>query len=194
MSRRSRYHPVLVALHWLLAILVPAALVLGAWVMAKIPNDSPMKIEALRSHMAGGLLILALMLVRLLVRLRSDQPAPASAGNALLDKLAWASHRALYIAVIGMAAVGLLLAVESGVLGILIGKPAPIPADFWVYNLRAAHYLLSRFLLALIALHIAGALYHTLFRKDGLLRRMWFGARVIGEKQAGASQAARRAF
>jgi cytochrome b561 len=29
----------------------------------------------------------------------------------------------------------------------------------------------------LIAGHVAAALYHQFVRKDGLLRRMWFGAR-----------------
>ena len=37
--------------------------------------------------------------------------------------------------------------------------------------------------LAAIALHIAGALYHTFVRKDGLLRRMWFGRREPGRAQ-----------
>src|SRR5579872_159528 len=190
MSQVSRYHPLLVLLHWLLALLVPTALVLGVWVMAPIPNDSPMKIEALRGHMAGGILLLALMLLRLLIRLGTGHPGSASTGIALLDRLAWISHRALYVAVIGMGAAGLLLATESGILGLLIGKPAQIPADFWVYNLRAAHYLISRLLLLLIALHVAGALYHTFVRRDGLLRRMWFGARAINKGETGSGHRA----
>jgi cytochrome b561 len=32
--------------------------------------------------------------------------------------------------------------------------------------------------MALIALHVMGALYHTLVLKDGLLRRMGFGRRI----------------
>jgi cytochrome b561 len=32
--------------------------------------------------------------------------------------------------------------------------------------------------MALIALHVTGALYHVLVRRDGLLRRMWFGRRI----------------
>lgn len=32
-------------------------------------------------------------------------------------------------------------------------------------------------LMALIALHVAAALYHRFVLKDGLLRRMWFGKR-----------------
>lgn len=171
--------PLLVVLHSLLALLIPVALALGTLVMAKIPNSDPMKGEALRGHMAGGILILTLMLLRLLIRFGTDRPAAAPTGRPLFDKVAWVSHRLLYLSVIGMAAVGLSMAVETGILGLLIGEHPAIPADFWVYKLRTAHYLISRLLIALIALHVAGALYHTWVRRDGLLRRMWFGARVL---------------
>lgn len=52
-----------------------------------------------------------------------------------------------------------------------------LPADFWVYPLCSVHYGLSRFLMALIGLHICGALYRVIVRRDRLLRRMWFGRR-----------------
>jgi cytochrome b561 len=92
-SKVSRYHPALVVLHWAPALLIIAALALGALVMVKIPNTDPMKFEALRSHMSGGMAILVLMLIRLVIRSRSAHPDPATAGHPLLDKLAWASHR-----------------------------------------------------------------------------------------------------
>jgi cytochrome b561 len=111
----KQYGPgTLVVLHWFLALLIIAALALGALVMVKIPNTDPMKIEALRSHMSGGILILG-----------------------------------------------------------------ALPKDFWVYPVRTVHYAFSRLLMALIALHIAGALYHTFILKDGLLRRMFFGRRAL---------------
>ena len=44
--------------------------------------------------------------------------------------------------------------------------------------LVALHWILAA-LMALIALHVAGALYHTLILKDGLPRRMFFGRRVL---------------
>jgi cytochrome b561 len=53
-----------------------------------------------------------------------------------------------------------------------------LPADFWVYPVRRVHYAVSRLLMVLIALHVSGALYHTIIRRDGLLRRMWFGVRA----------------
>jgi cytochrome b561 len=178
MTLVSRYHPLLVALHWILAVLVIAALALGALVMVKIPNTDPMKFEALRSHMIGGTLILVLMLVRLVVRMRTRHPAEPSAGHPLLDWLGWASHRMLYVAVLGQAVSGLLMALQTGLPGILFGGGV-LPADFWVYPIRTVHYLFSRMLMALIVLHIIGALYHTLLLRDGLLKRMFFGRRIV---------------
>lgn len=180
MSRVSRYHPLLVALHWVLAVLIAAALALGALVMAKIPNSDPMKLEALRSHMIGGSLILLLMLARSVVRARTTHPAPASTGNRALDRLAWVSHRLFYIAVLGMAGSGLFMAIQTDLPAIVFGGAGALPADFWVFPVRAVHYFFSRLLMVLIALHVTGALYHTLILRDGLLRRMSFGRRVLG--------------
>jgi len=39
--------------------------------------------------------------------------------------------------------------------------------------------VISRLLMAMIALHVSAALYHTFILRDGLLRRMWFGKRVL---------------
>jgi cytochrome b561 len=179
MSNVSRYHPALIGLHWFLALLIIAALVLGALVMAPMPNGDPMKIEALRNHMLGGGLIVTLMLVRLLLRARTAHPAPAPTGHPLLDRLAWGSHRLLYLLVLGMAGSGIATAVEAGLPDIVFGGRGALPADFWIYAPRSFHYAFSRALMLLIALHVAGALYHAVIRRDGLLRRMSFGRRVI---------------
>src|SRR5258708_5832 len=117
----SRYHPLLVALHWLLAFLITAALALGTLVMVKIPNSDPTKIEALRSHMIGGSLILLLMLARLFVRARTMHPATAATGTAALDRLAWASHRMFYGAVLVMAGSGIVMALQTGLPAIVLG-------------------------------------------------------------------------
>jgi cytochrome b561 len=179
MVRESRYHPVLVVLHWFLALLIGAALALGALVMVRIPNTDPMKIEALRSHMSGGMLILVLMLVRLLVRARTAHPPAATTGHRSLDRLAWLSHRLFYIAVLGMAGSGLFMAFQTDLPSIVFAGHGAPPKDFWAYPVRTVHYVFSRLLIALIALHVAGALYHTFVLKDGLLRRMFFGRRCL---------------
>ena len=190
MERVSRYQPLLVALHWLMAILVSIALAGGALVLVKIPNADPAKIEALRQHMAGGILLLTLMLVRWVVRARTARPMRASAGNPVLDRIAWLSHRLLYLLVLGQAGSGIYLALDARLPEIVLGGHGALPADFWVFPARSVHYVISRLLMALIALHVAGALYHTFVLRDGLLRRMWFGNRVL---RNGASVAPARA-
>jgi cytochrome b561 len=183
MTMVSRYHPALVVLHWALALLIIAALALGALVMVKIPNTDPMKFEALRSHMGGGLAILVLMLVRLVIRSRSAHPAPASAGHPLLDRLAWASHRLFYGTVMAMAVSGIIMALQTGLFDSVFLGRGDLPADFWAYPIRSVHYAVSRVLMALIALHIVAALYHALVLRDGLLKRMFFGRRTISTPQ-----------
>jgi cytochrome b561 len=179
----SRYHPALVVLHWLLALLIIAALALGALVMVKIPNTSPMKLEALRSHMFGGSGILALMLIRLVIRTRTAHPAPASAGHPLFDWLAWASHRLFYVTVVAMASSGIIMALQTGLFDTVFLGQGQLPADFWAFPIRSVHYALSRLLMTLIAVHIVAALYHAFALRDGLLGRMFFGRRMTKTRQ-----------
>jgi cytochrome b561 len=174
-------------MHWLLAAMFAIALAGGALVLVKIPNTDPMKVAALRQHLAGGILLVVLMLVRLVVRIRTAHPVPASTGNSALVRAAWLSHRMLYVLVFCQAGSGLTLALQAGLPDVLIGGHGALPADFWVFPMRSVHYVISRLLMALIALHVAGALYHTFILRDGLLRRMWFGKRVLSAPDPGDS-------
>ena len=70
----SRYHPALVSLHWLLALLIMLAMGLGTFVLKEMPNASPDKLGALQGHMLMGFAIGALMMARLIVRLRTSHP------------------------------------------------------------------------------------------------------------------------
>ena len=178
MTQVSRYHPALVVLHWALAFLIIAALALGALVMVNIPNTNPMKLEALRSHMSGGMAILALMLIRLMIRARTAHPAPVSAGHPLLDRLAWISHRMFYGTVVVMAGSGIIMALQTGLFDTVFLGHGNLPADFWAFPIRTVHYVASRILMTLIAIHVIAAFYHALVLRDGLLRRMFFGRRT----------------
>jgi cytochrome b561 len=171
------YHPLLVAMHWLMAVLLVIALAGASRVLVKIPNSDPMKIQGLRQHFAGGILLLTLMVIRLVVRVRTAHPARAFTGNPFLDRLAWLSHRLLYVLVFGQAGSGLVLALQAGLPGILFSGHGALPPDFWVFPVRSVHYVISRMLMAVIALHVAAALYHAFFLRDGLLQRMSLGKR-----------------
>ena len=166
-----RYHPMLVFLHWGLAAFIAAALILGALKMAPMPNADPMKAEALRAHMTGGMVILVLMVVRLVTRRTTRHPPPVSTGSNVLNAVARLSHGGLYALVIAMALSGLVMAVQTGIIRLVVGGHAPVPPDFWAFPIRSVHYLISRLLIALITLHLMGALFHGFILKDGLIGR-----------------------
>ena len=173
----KRYHRALVLLHWLMAVLLGVALAMGTFALKTVPNSSPDKVSALQGHMIAGGLILLLTLVRLIVRLKTAHPAPASTGNALLDRLAPLTHWALYGLVFVMAASGVALSVLAGLPGIVFGGAGSLPVNFDALPPRAVHGIVARLLMLAIGLHIAAALYHQFVRRDGLLSRMGFGPR-----------------
>jgi cytochrome b561 len=182
-----RYHGLLVGLHWLLALGLVATLAYGFLVLAPMANTDVRKIEMLRLHMAGGMLLFALMLLRLIVRLVTRHPPAATSGHAGLDRLARLVHWAFYGLVLLMAATGLATAVLAQLNEIVFaGSGAPLPADLSVYPTRVAHGYLAWLFLSLIALHVVAALYHHLVRGDGLLNRMGFGPRA--QSREGAAQ------
>jgi cytochrome b561 len=169
----QKYHPLFVLLHWAVAFAIANLLLRGVLIMRYIPNTDP-----LRAHMYAGTLVFVLMLIRLLVRRKTELPPRATARNRGLDWLAKTSHRLLYVLVLGQALSGLYMAVQTGLPDVLILGRGTLPEDFCVFSIRSVHYLVSRLLMATIALHITGALYHTFILKDGLLRRMSFGRRI----------------
>ena len=175
----SRYQPVLVALHWLIALMIIGLLCLGFFVLANMPNSDPKKLDILVWHMTGGMAVLVLMIPRLIIRIWSARPAPAATGSPLLDRLAAIAHGALYVIVFLMIATGW----TTGWLISSVFQPngPPLPDTFGVFPTFRAHAVLAALLTVLIAGHIAAALYHQFRLKDGLFRRMWFGRRTIVE-------------
>lgn len=174
MKRPTRYHPALVVLHWISAALVIFLLLSGMLSLERIPN-TPDKIPALSLHMGLGIAILLLTILRILVRLSTRLPAPATTGNAFLDLIGRMTHVLLYVGMIGMGLSGMGVASQAGLFESVFERSgAPLPADFFVYPARYGHGYLALGLLALVGLHIAAALYHQFIRRDHLLRRMWF--------------------
>ncbi len=172
-----RYHRALVVLHWLLAVLLIVTLAVGTFALKTVPNSSPDKISALQGHMIAGGLILLLTLARLVVRLKTAHPAPATTGNALLDRLAPLTHWGLYGLVLLMAGSGVAMSVLAGLPGIVFGGVGSLPLNFDALPPRAVHGIVAKLLMLAISLHVGAALYHQFVRRDGLLSRMGFGAR-----------------
>ncbi len=174
----QRYHPVLVALHWLMALMILIALAAGELILENLANDDPDKILVLTGHMSAGVVIGALLVVRLVTRLRIRTPPRATTGNALLDRISVWTHWGFYVLVAGMVLSGLATALGAGLFPIVFGGAAEtVPEELSGLPQRAAHGWIATVLAALIVLHISATVYHQLVLKDGLLRRMWFGPR-----------------
>lgn len=173
----SRYQPVLVALHWLLALMIIGLLCLGFFVLADMPNTDPKKLDILVWHMAGGMFVLLLMILRFVIRVWSARPAAATTGSPLLDRLVPIAHSSLYVIVFLMIASGWY----TGWLisGVFQPDGGSLPNSFAVFPTFQAHAILATLLAILIAAHVAAALYHQFVLKDGLFRRVWFGQRTI---------------
>ncbi len=170
----KRYHPALVAVHWLTALLVFMMLGVGKFVMPGVDPSDPQKPMMLQSHTFIGGAIAVLVIIRLILRFTTKHPAAADAGNAILNWVGKAVHVLLYVFLIGMAVSGLGLFQMANLPAVFSGA-APYPSNFFDYLPRMGHGLSSWLLLALVALHAGAALFHQFIRKDNLIGRMWFG-------------------
>lgn len=183
MKRASRYHPLLVALHWLLALLILGLLALGFLVLAQTPNGDPGKLDVLQWHMGVGMLVLALTLVRLGVRLATARPAPASVGRPALDRLAGLLHLGFYLIVVAVVVTGYVTGLLAHLPQIVWQRSGAALPDFGRFPTFVAHGWLAGILLAAIVGHLAAALYHQFVRGDGLLARMSFGRRRVAPQE-----------
>lgn len=106
------------------------------------------------AHVIGGALIGLLVLWRLSLRLTHGAPPPPEAEHPALKLVAKAVHGLLYLLLV-------LLPVSGSVA--------------WFGGVEAAgeaHEVMKAALMALVALHVIGALYHQFVLKTNLLARM----------------------
>jgi cytochrome b561 len=170
-----KYHPVLVVLHWLLAIMIGLQLGFGYFTIGKMANSDPAKLQPLSIHMGIGTAIIVLMLIRLAVRYFTTHPEPSASQTQGIGRLRTPVHRLFYVVI-------LVTAISGWFTGFLIAHlyetPGNIlPADFAQYPTRVIHVWMALVLFLVIVLHI-GAAIKELFTGDvNVIGRMGFGSR-----------------
>lgn len=169
-----RHHPLIRVLHWLIAGLIIAAMVMSLTVMRGIPDDSPEKIDALRRHMAAGSLVLILTGLRFVMRREAVRPPALSSGMAWADWLARLIHRSFDALILLMVGSGIAMAILAGLPEIVFGGQGQLP-DLEQLPLLWLHRAVGLALLGFLVLHAGGALFHQFILRDGLLSRMSFG-------------------
>jgi cytochrome b561 len=156
-ARPSGYSGLQISLHWIIALLVLFQLVFGESMTTMVDAEEngeavePLDQSLATGHLWVGIAILALVLIRLALRIGQGTPEPNGSGMA--QRAAKIAHAVFYLLLIAMPVTGLLTYYEIADLGDLHGWGKPV-------------------FIALIAIHALAALYHQFLVKDGTLARM----------------------
>ncbi len=169
----ERYGPVAIALHWAIALLILVNWPLGYFGEA---IEQRFGESLVWLHKSIGLTVLALSLVRLAWRLgHPPPPLPADMPDAL-KAAARLNHAAFYLWLLTMPVAGFLATNAWGfplTWFWLVPLPDPVGKDVpLAETLTLIHRIMAWSLVAMIVLHVSGALWHHFVRRDGTLRKM----------------------
>ncbi len=185
MQIAARYTRTAMLLHWLIAALIAANLIL-VWTVDSLPEGWTRPI--IDTHKSIGITVLGLVMLRILWRL-THKPPPLPTGYPQIER--WGAHIvhwALYAVMLALPITGWLhdsawkdAASHPMTLFGLVPWPriasimAMAPADKERFHdtLFARHAWSAYALYALLALHVGGALKHQFIDKHRELQRMW---------------------
>jgi cytochrome b561 len=162
-------------LHWLVAACVIFTIPVGI-AMVNLDLSQALTNELYSLHKAFGVLILALMAMRIGYRLTAGAPAASGALTPAQYVVSRIVHATLYVLLIVMPILG-----WAGTSAF----PAPVPF-FGLFEMPALigenrelskqllriHGYMGFFLTGVAILHIGAGLYHGIIRRDGVLSRM----------------------
>lgn len=157
MSQVTGYSRAQIALHWGILLLLGVSYVSSdkmkaAWGAIHEGRDAFGTTAA--AHVWIGVAILVLALARVAIRMTRGAPDLPAGGHPLANLVAKLTHVGLYAL--------LLLIPASGLMAWFGGVDAAGEVHEVLFNLG----------IALVMLHVAGALYHQFVLKDGLMDRM----------------------
>lgn len=122
----QRYTLTAILLHWLIAILIIGAFVLGL-VMTDIPGFSPTKLKYYSWHKWAGVTVLGLAAVRLLWKLMNPAPAYPVSMKRWEKTAAHHLHLVLYVLMFAVPISGYFYTLSAGVPVVYFGVlPLPV--------------------------------------------------------------------
>ena len=176
----SRYTLPAIMLHWLMAFMILGLFGLGLY-MSGLPL-SPRRLQLFAWHKWAGMLVLALWCLRIGWRLLHQPPALPGGMPAWQEKIAGATHWALYGLMLLVPLSGWLMSSASGFTVVMFGKwPLPnlLAANHALgETLKTVHHVLNYAFMGLVGLHVLAVIQHQFLLRDGLLQRMLPEARV----------------
>jgi cytochrome b561 len=169
-----RYGTIDQLFHWVTAVLIGLQLTLG--LLAAHMRLGPAKLAMVTRHKSVGMAVLVLAIARLAWRfIHAPPPLPFSI-DKLERRMASGAHAALYGLLLVLPTTGWLLSSGAkrtiNVLGIISLPSFVAPHPELLAQLRNLHELFALALASIALLHIAAALRHHFWLKDGVLIRM----------------------
>lgn len=173
-TAQTRYSATARLLHWLIAAVV--LFIIPAGVVMKNLGPGDLQNTLYNLHRSFGAAVLVLMVLRLAYRLAHGAPPPEPTLNAFQRVVSAIVHRLLYALLLVQPVIGWAATSAFGAPIIIFGAfrlPDFVAKDAALSKqLFLVHDAIGMALAALIALHIAAALYHYLIRRDGVMQRM----------------------
>ena len=161
-------------LHWLIVILV----MVQFGIAILMPDVGPHTVAGrlINLHFSFGVLILVLMAVRFGNRLLHPVPLDMPSSPAWERRAAYMTQLAFYFILLVGPFLGWASAsahkLSVDVFGFITLPAIAAPRAHWALTAGDIHAYMMWTLAALIALHVAAALYHHYLLHDGVLRRM----------------------
>ena len=173
--RNDRYTKVAIVLHWLIGLCIIGELALGLW-MVELPKSPPgIRAEYFNLHKSIGLVLIALIAIRIYWRATHTPPALPATIVAWQVKLSKAAHHLLYVLMVLVPVTGVLGSIYSKYPIKFFGTPLPrlSEPDAVLKELFSdTHVFLTKIMIAILVLHIVAALKHRFIDKDGIFQRM----------------------
>jgi cytochrome b561 len=169
------YAPALRWLHWLIAILILAAICLGVTAIYLPHGD--VRSALLDTHKSIGITVLGLVLLRILFRVATGTPDYRPPLNAFNRYSAGAVHLGLYALMLAIPVSGYVHSSAGGHAFSWFGLyavPQYVPADKTIDEAAGqAHYVFALAIVALLILHVLATAWHVWVMKDGVFQRIW---------------------
>ena len=171
----SRYGWVSIFMHWGVALVVVGLFALGLW-MVGLDYYSTWRKDAPDLHKSIGLVLFAVMLLRVLWRLISPPPPTLASYDHLTRVGAKLGHGFLYLSLFAVMIAGYLISTADGV-GIPVFGLFEVPALISGLPDQAdlagvIHFYLAWALVIVSGLHALAALKHHFIDRDVTLARM----------------------
>lgn len=172
----SRYGIISITFHWLVAVSVFIMFTLGYW-MVDLTYYSSWYRLAPWWHKSIGVLLFAVVMLRLLWKTFNITPLPVSTHSLLEQRLARLAHLLLYLLLVAVMLSGYLISTADGrAIAVFDWFSLPGAGELFTGQADIAgvfHQYLAYTLIGLSLLHAAAALKHHFIDKDVTLKRMF---------------------